>query len=395
MFDKRIIKVSSDCSSFIDIDGLLNIENKSFSFVLSIEEYITLFKSDPIKGLEPTNLYFLDENSIKYTCFNCIIGFNMFSNIHITCSSIDLILENIFSPVENILVDEIVFQTSFPKSNSLICYIENINFDYSDSISIDIKKDISKEYNRLIISASSKTKINYKDLDNYAFYTLELLFLLFGCMPKLENFSARIDSNTIVIHFNLVDKYQQNLKNGSTTACLIDITKDIFTKELLEKFIQFRNDTLILYDIFMINVNSYNYVEIKNSMYVQLLEGTYRTIISSSDCELWEILKYYFKDSPVTNMLLNSYDLQDSNNQYHTAIFLHKSLNHRNYLSHLNVTEQKNIFYQLENNYAQMKFIICLRLTFMNYLGLSPDNDKINRLLNSITKWYEDHNLKF
>ena len=26
-----------------------------------------------------------------------------------------LILENIFSPVENILVDEIVFQTSFPK----------------------------------------------------------------------------------------------------------------------------------------------------------------------------------------------------------------------------------------------------------------------------------------
>ena len=31
----------------------------------------------------------------------------------------------------------------------------------------------------------------------------------------------------------------------------------------------------------------------------------------------------------------------------------------------------------------------------MNYLGLSPDNDKINRLLNSITKWYEDHNLKF
>ena len=123
MFDKRIIKVSSDCSSFIDIDGLLNIENKSFSFVLSIEEYITLFKSDPIKGLEPTNLYFLDENSIKYTCFNCIIGFNMFSNIHITCSSIDLILENIFSPVENILVDEIVFQTSFPKSNSLMVFL--------------------------------------------------------------------------------------------------------------------------------------------------------------------------------------------------------------------------------------------------------------------------------
>ena len=57
-------------------------------------------------------------------------------------------------------------------------------------------------------------------------------------MPKLENFSARIDSNTIGIHFNLVDKYQQNLKNGSTTACLIDITKDIFTKEERNKIYQ-------------------------------------------------------------------------------------------------------------------------------------------------------------
>lgn len=395
MFDKRIIKVSSDCSSFIDIDGLLNIENKSFSFVLSIEEYISLFKSDPIKGIDPTNLYFLDENNIQYTCFNCIIGFNMFSNINITCSSIDVILENIFSPVENVLVDEIVFQTSFPKSNPLICYIENINFDYSDSINIDIKKDISKEYNRLIISASSKTKIPYRDLDNYAFYTLELLFLLFGCMPKLENFSVKIDSNTIGIHFNLVDKYQQNLKNGSTTACLIDIKKDIFTKELLEKFIQFRNDTLILYDIFMINVNSSNYVEIKNSMYVQLLEGTYRTIISSSDRPLWKILNYYFKDSPITNMLLNSYDLQDSKNEYHTPIFLHKSENHRNYLSHLNVTEQKNIFYKHENNYAQMKFILCLRLTYINFLGLAPDKDKLDKILDSIKTWYIDQHLNF
>lgn len=395
MFDRKIIKVSSDCSSFIDINGLLDIDKKSFSFVLSLDEYISLFKSDPIKSLQPINLFFLDENAVKYSCFNCIIGFKFSSNVILTCSSIDVILENIYSPIEEVLIDEVIFQTSFPKSNSLICYIENINFDYNDSISIDIKKDVSKEHNRLIITASSTTKISYKKLDDYAFYTLELLFLLFGCMPKLENFSAKIDSNTIGIHFNLVDKYQQNLKNGSTTACLIDITKDIFTKELLEKFIQFRNDTLILYDIFMINVNSYNYAEIKNSMYVQLLEGTYRTIISSSDCELWEILKYYFKDSTVTNMLLNSYDLQDSNNQYHTAIFLHKALNHRNYLSHLNVTEQKNIFYQLENNYAQMKFIICLRLTFMNHLGLSPDSDKMNKLLDSITKWYEDNNLKF
>ena len=147
--------------------------------------------------------------------------------------------------------------------------------------------------------------------------------------------------------------------------------------------------------MFMITVNSSNYLEIKNSTYVQLLEGTYRTIISSSDSELWEMLKYYFKVSPVTNMLLNSYDLKDSNNKYHTPIFLYKSLNHRNYLSHLNVTVHKNIFYELENNYAQMKFILCLRLTYMNYLGLCADKDKLNKLLTSITKWYEDNNLNF
>lgn len=395
MFDKKIIKVSTDCLSFVDIDGLLDIQKKSFSFVLSINEYSVLFKDDPRKTLKPINLFFVDENGKKYSCFNCIIGFKFSSNVAFTCSSIDLILENVFSPVEDILVDEVTLQTSFPKSNSLICYIENINFDYNESITINIKKSVSKESNRLIISASSKSKINYKKLDNYAFYTLELLFLLFGCMPKIENFSVKIETDIIGIHINLVDKYYQNLKNGSTTACLIDITKDIFTKELLEKFIKFRKNTLILYDMFMITVNSSNYLEIKNSTYVQLLEGTYRTIISSSDSELWEILKYYFRVSPVTNMLLNSYDLKDSNNKYYTPIFLHKSLNHRNYLSHLNVTEHKNIFYELENNYAQMKFILCLRLTYMNYLGLRADKDKLNKLLTSITKWYEDNNLNF
>ena len=240
MFDKKIIKVSTDCLSFVDIDGLLDIQKKSFSFVLSINEYSVLFKDDPMKTLKPINLFFVDENSQKYSCFNCIIGFKFSSNVVLTCSSIDLILENVFSPVEDILVDEVTLQTSFPKSNSLICYIENINFDYNESITINIRKSVSKEYNRLIISASSKSKINYKKLDNYAFYTLELLFLLFGCMPKIENFSVKIETDIIGIHINLVDKYYQNLKNGSTTACLIDITKNIFTKELLEKFIKFR-----------------------------------------------------------------------------------------------------------------------------------------------------------
>ena len=395
MFDKKIIKVSSDCSLFIDIDGVLDINNKSFSFILSFNEYNSLFKSDPIKTLKPINLYFLDENNKKYSCFNCITNFKFSSNIILNCTSIDVILENTFSFDEDILVDEVVFQTSFPKSNSLICYIDNINLDYDDFISINIKREISKEYNKLIISASSKTKIKYKELDNYTFYTLELLFLLLGCMPKLESFNIIVDTNVIGIHFNLVDKYYQNLKNGLTETCLINISQDIFTKELLEKFIKFRKDTLILYDMFMITVNSSNYAEIKNSTYVQLLEGTYRTIINSSKSELWEILKYYFIDSPITNMLLNSYDLKDSNDKYHTPVFLYKSKNHRNYLSHLNVNEPKNIFNKYENNYAQMKFIICLRLTFMNHLGLSPDNDKINRILNSITKWYEDHNLKF
>ena len=210
MIEKKIIRVSSDCSSFIEINGVLDIDKKSFSFALSFDEYNFLFKTDPLKSLAPIDLFFIDENNIKYSCFNCIIGFKYTTNAIITCSSIDVVLENIHSPIEEVLVDEVRIITSFPKSNPLICYIENINFDYNNSIGIEIKKDISKEHNHLIITASSTTKISYKELDDYAFYTLELLFLLFGCMPKIETLKIKNDTTIIEVHFNLVDKYQQN-----------------------------------------------------------------------------------------------------------------------------------------------------------------------------------------
>ena len=44
----------------------------------------------------------------------------------------------------------------------------------------------------------------------------------------------------------------------------------------------------------MTNMNGDSYVEIKNSMLVQLLEGLYKTMNPGAKMDLWQILEFYF-----------------------------------------------------------------------------------------------------
>ena len=44
----------------------------------------------------------------------------------------------------------------------------------------------------------------------------------------------------------------------------------------------------------MISQNGIGYIEINNSLLVQLIEGTYITLNNDNNKKLWEILEYYF-----------------------------------------------------------------------------------------------------
>lgn len=393
MNDIKIKKISTDMINYVEIDGNFNIALKKMDFELSAKDYNILFPTDPRITVSNIDFYTIDENDKEYSCIGCVAGLYFGQSIKIKVVSINLIFENLIHTNENLKINYIEFETSYPKHYKYGCYIKDFKIKYTKDKTIYIRKEYTDELLKINISIDSKIETKREKLDNLLYSLLEIIYLLFGCIPKLEKYTFKYNNKVIITHFNLVDKYFQNTKSGSNDDCLSIIDETILTKDLIKKFIKFRKETLILYDMFMINQNGMNYVEITNSMLVQLIEGTYKTLTKTKK-ELWEILDFYFKQNPTTNMLLNKKDLRSAKDNFNTPIFLYKVKEHRNYLSHLNMNEQKKVFNGLENNYAKFKLVLCLRLIYMEYLGIAPDNQMLNNIIKSIDNWGIKHNIK-
>ena len=216
----------------------------------------------------------------------------------------------------------------------------------------------------------SKTKTKREKLDDVLYRVLEIVYLVFGSIPKIEKYIFYIGDDEIILYQKLADKYFQNLKSGSNDSALSVISSEVLTADLIKRFIKFRKDTYILYDVFMTSQNGIGYMEMNNSLLVQLIEGTYITLNNDNKKELWQILEYYFLKDNTIKQLLNQKDLKNANDSHNTSIFLLKAKEHRHYLSHFNMNENKKVFEQLENNYAQFKLILCLRIIYMNYLNI-------------------------
>ena len=294
---------------------------------------------------------------------------------------------------DDLKTNYIEFETSYPLYYKYGYYIKDFKIKYTKDKTIYIKKKCTDELLKINISIESQIETKRKKLDVILYSILEIIYLLFGCIPKLEKYTFRFDNKEITVYFNIADKYFQNTKSGSNDDCLSIIDETVLTKDLIKKFIKFRKETSILYDMFMINQNGMNYVEITNSMLVQLIEGTYKTLTNTKK-ELWEILNFYFKQNPSTNMLLNKKDLKSAKDSFNTPIFLYKAKEHRNYLSHLNMNENKKLFNGLENNYAKFKLILCLRLIYMENLGIVPDRKMLNNIIKSIDNWGVKYKIK-
>lgn len=145
----------------------------------------------------------------------------------------------------------------------------------------------------------------------------------------------------------------------------------------------------------MTNMNGDFYVEIKNPKLVQLLEGLYKTMHPGAKMDLWQILEFYFLQNSVISTLLDKRDLKLAGDQHNKPIFLFKSKEHRHYLLHLNMNEGKNVFYQLENIYANWKLSHCIRIYIMQLIGVAINNDEFEKNKTSIEKWGKNNKFRY
>lgn len=295
LMEKIIIKrISTNMIDYVNVNGTLNIELKKMNFELLPNNYNILFPTDPRINVSNKDFYIIDEYGKEYSCIGCVVGLYFGQTIKIKVVSINLIFEDLIHNSENLKISYIEFETSYPRHYKYGSYIKDLKIKYTKDKTIYIKKEFTNELIKINISIESKTETKREKLDDLLYSLLEIIYLLFGCIPKLEKCTFKFNNKDINAYFNIADKYFQNTKSGSSDDCLSIIDEKILTKHLIKKFIKFRKETSILYDMFMINQNGMNYVEITNSMLVQLIEGTYKTF-TGLDKKLWEILDFYFK----------------------------------------------------------------------------------------------------
>lgn len=397
-----IKKLSIDKYSFFDIDGILDIQKRTINLNIPFTEFESIFKFKPGElFLNPDKInkfktiYVCDDKNNKYSCLNCIFGFKYNEPINIYSAPIDLIIENKISETENIHIDKLVFTTSFPKKYSL--YINNFSFKYTKSKQISTKKYVENDKVFIDYTIVVSKSTEYDKLSSILYSLIELTFLFLGDIPKIEKIKMYNNDDEFILYSESAPKYMQrkNIFRSSNNGILAYFDSNIISPSLLKTFIKFRNQTKILFDMLMINMNGDGYIEITNSMLVQLLEGLYKTINQINKKELRDILDFYYLKNPTINSLLEKRDLKDAGDSLHTPIFLLKAKEQRHYLSHLNMNQQKKVFYQLENNYAYWKLNLAIRIYIMQNLDVTINQEEFDKMKASIERWAKDHHLRY
>ena len=194
----NIKKLSTNMIDYIDVNGTLNIELKKMNFELSPKNYNILFPVDPRTNASNIDLYVTDEKGKEYSCIGCVAGLYFGQSIKIKVVSINLIFENLIHNNENLKTNYIEFKTSYPKHYKYGCYIKDFKIKYTKDKTIYIKKEYADELIKINISIESKIETKREKLDDLLYSLLEIIYLLFGCIPKLEIYTFKYNNKDIL-----------------------------------------------------------------------------------------------------------------------------------------------------------------------------------------------------
>ena len=403
-----IKKISFDSINYIDVEGELDLEKRILILSLEYNDFKKVFnfyygelKENYIKLKKYIKCFIINNNNILYTCSGCIWGFNEKNSIIKACTApIDLIIENriLKDELHKVKITELSFKTSYPLYTNFKFHIAlfDIKLDRRKKISISESFEDDKHY--IYITIKSSTAISFKKMSKVLYSIVEMFFLILGDIPKLESINLCDKVGTFNLYRELVDKYHQRDRINPKNEIIGNISPKSINSKTIRDFMQFRDKTNILFDMLMIDMNNNGYVEINNSSLLQLLEGVFKTIGPYKNENFREIMHYYFKINKSTKFVLSRRDKKMVNvgaTSTKDYIFVNKSVGHRNYLSHLDVKTNRDVFIKLENNYAYWKLSLCVRLYIMDFLNISIDKKEVKELLKSIDNWAVKNHLRY
>lgn len=403
MYEK--FQFSIDSKNFYYLRGIFNPSKKELSFELGIEQILpilnvtiaeTLLDSDKLSKILK-NVYIKTNDNKFFSCINCVFIPNILDNMTKTVSfkliSTNVIVENETSKKFDIYTKKVVFKTKYLGSSKYMTYIKNIKFKYDSNKSVEL--NIYKEEDTIIEISISSTKLhNYNKLSKIIYTTLEIITLIIGDMPIIDEVYFYVDDKKSNIYFSIVDKYNPEHKRKNCVDVLGCITEETINKKTIYDFINFRKKTKIIYDLFLTNINQPNYKEIVNCNFVQIIEGLYKSLINTN-VKLVDELKYFYFRTKNAKKILSTRDKRKIKSNEQTEIFIYKAANQRHYLSHLNSNENKNVFYGLENVYAYWKLSLAIRLFILDYLDIKYDNNLLRDYIDKVNQWAKDNKLRY
>lgn len=396
---------SIDSKNFYDLKGFFYPNKKELSFELDIKQFLKILKvtiAEAMFDLDKItkilkNIYIKTGDNKTFSCISCIFSFKISNDITKKISfklvSTDVIVENIISEKFDIYTKKITFKTKYLAGSRYRAYIKNIKFKYDSNKKVELS--IYKEEDSIIeISISSTRLHNYNKLSKIIYTILEMITLIIGDMPIIDEVYFYIDDKKSNIYFSIVDKYYPEHKKKNCTDVLGYINEETINKKTIGDFINFRKKTKIIYDLFLININRPNYKEIVNCNFVQMIEGLYKSLIDT-DTVLVDELKYFYYRTKNTKKILNARDKRKIRSQEQTEIFIYKAKNQRHFLSHLNANEKKNVFYGLENIYAYWKLVLAIRIFILDYLNIKYDNKLLKDYIDKVNQWAKNNKLRY
>jgi len=395
-------RISRDKTTFFNINGKLDLNNKKIDFYVTYDDLKKIFGfnlsilylDDDIISQNTKNIYVEDDKGVFYSCIGCIFSIKSSDVIIFSSESINLIIENtLIDDVDKIAVKSVSFKTYYLGHPKHSLHIKSFNFNYTETKKVNI---ITKTEDNFIIEilVNSKKESSYNNLSQIIYTILEMIMLIFGDIPKTKSIEIKnVNDEIIKLYFNMSDKYNPTKKSLGLDI-LGTITDKTINKENIKNFEKFRKKTKIIYDLFMININSDGYKEIKNCNLIQIMEGMYNTLIATN-VNLRNILIYYFSNFKTSKKILTKRDKRKSKDPNNTEIFIYKANNHRHYLSHLNLKQNKNVFYGLENIYAYWKLVLSIRVFILEYVGINYNYDYVVKYIKEVDDWAKKQKLRF
>lgn len=395
-----INKISIDMTNFFEVIGTLDTENRKITFNITVEQlkkildittHEIFFMTDrTVKKMK--KIYILSSDGKYYSCLGCMFSVSFKENVNFSSIAVDFIFENTLTSQTNIKTKKVTFESYYIGHSIHSVYIKSYSFNYNSRKKITINTYTDENFH-INISVESKIESCYSELSNIIYSVFEIMMLIFGDMPIISNVNIG-ESQEIKTYFKLVDKYKAPYDRSLGKKILGCISQETLNKDVIKRFEKFRKDTNIIYDIYMTNINSDGYKEIKNCNLVQIMEGLYRTL-GFPKKDLRDILIYYFNNSKSSKKILSRRDKRKAKDSHNTPVFIYKANNHRNFLSHLNLKQNKNVFYQLENIYAYWKLTMCIRVFILEYLNIKYDAQMISKYIEEVDDWAKKRKLRF